>query len=165
MNKPKLIIVDNNLTFQQSLTFLLNVEGKVDVIGKACYGFEFDELLLSTTPDLILLDIDNPFINGIEMVRKALKVKAGLRIIAFTMFRDQNYINRMMELGVVGFIQKSSAVLSLENDIHSFIMDEKYTVNSQLLNNINRLLSNKREIPVVMTSPANQATDDLYKYN
>jgi DNA-binding NarL/FixJ family response regulator len=165
MNKPKLIIVDNNLTFQQSLSFLLNVEGKVDVIGRACYGFEFDELLSSTTPDLILLDIDNPYINGIEIVRKALKAKVGLKIIAFTMFRDENYINRMIELGVVGFIQKSSAVLSLENDIHTFIVDEKYSINSQLLNNINKLLSNELVIPVVMTNQSENDPDDLYKYN
>jgi len=165
MKKPKLIIVDHNLAFLQSLNFMLNVEGKVNVIGRACYGVEFNKLLSCKTPDLILMDIDNPFINGVEMVIRALKINAGLKIIAFTMFRDEKYINKLTELGVIGFIQKSLAVLTLENDIQSFFTNEKYVINSQLLNNINDLLSNKLELPVVMTVSTDNDVNDLYKYN
>jgi len=165
VKNPKLIIVDQNLTFQQSLSFLLYVEGKVDVIGRACYGFEFDELLSLTTPDLILLDIDNPYINGIEVVRKALEKKADLQIIAFTMFRDENYINKLIELGVVGFIQKSRAVLTVENEIHSFESDENYTINTQLIDIINKLLSHELKVPVVFTNSKENTKNELYKYN
>jgi len=165
MKNSKLIIVDENLPFQQSLIFLLNVEGKVDVIGKACYGFEFDELLSHTPPDLILLDIDNPYIDGIDIVRKALHKRSDLRIIAFTMFRDENYINRMIELGVIGFIQKSKAVLMNENEIHAFQGDENSTINTQLLEIINKLLSNELKAPVVFTNSKENTRSELYRYN
>jgi len=88
MIKPKLILVDNNLTFRQRLIFLINVENSAEIIGKATNGDEFIKLLTQHKPDLILMDIDIPKLNGIEVVRKALKMLPGLKIIAFTLFGE-----------------------------------------------------------------------------
>jgi len=143
MKKPKIIIADNNITFRQSLIFLINAEGCAEVIGKASTGFEIVELLAHLSPDLILMDIDIPQLNGIEIIENALTNQPDLKIIAFTMFNDDAYISRLIQLGVKGFILKSSAVRELENDIHYLLSDVNHRVNNQLINVINKMNPNR----------------------
>jgi len=149
MKKPKLIIVDNDLTFRQSLIFLIHVEGCAEVIGKASSGFELVELLSHFTPDLILMNIDIPQLNGIEIVDTALKEQPDIKIVALTMFKDDAYISRLIKLGVKGFILKSSAIYELENDIRSLLTDANYRVNNRLINIINKMSPNRMDEPSI----------------
>jgi len=146
MKKPKLILVDNNLTFRQRLTFLINIENSAEIIGKATNGDDFIELLTNHYPDLILMDIDIPQLNGIEVVKKALKMLPGLKIFAFTMFGDDEYIISLIKIGVNGFMLKSCAISELEKDIHSYLTVENFCMNNQVINIINKLSVDKLQI-------------------
>ena len=146
MKKPKLILVDNNLTFRQRLTFLINVENCAEIIGKASNGEDFIKLLTNHQPDLILMDIDIPQLNGIEVIKKALNLLPGLKIFAFTMFGNDEYIISLIKIGVNGFMLKSSAISDLENDIHSYLTVENYCMNNQVINIINKSSVNKLQL-------------------
>src|SRR5512133_1655890 len=100
MKKPDIIIVDDHLIFRQGLKSLINLENIATVIGEASNGLEFIELLSSLKPDVVLMDIDMPHMNGMEATKKALEVFPDLKIIAFTMFGDEEYYYKMIDLGV-----------------------------------------------------------------
>ena len=137
MKKPKLIIVDNNVTFRNRLIFLINVEKSAEIIGQASNEDDFFRLIANHHPDIILIDVDMPELNSIEIIQKALNIFPGLIIFAFTMFGDDDYIIRLTKNGVRGFILKSSAIFELDKDIHSLLRVKDYCVNNQVINILN----------------------------
>lgn len=139
--KPSLIIVDDHLIFRQGLKSIIDIENIAEVIGEASSGSEFIELLKDRKPDLVLMDIDMPYMNGMEATRKALEMVPEMKIIAVTMFGDEEYYYKMIELGVKGFIVKSSGINELENAIREVMMGECYFSNEllrKIINNFGR---------------------------
>jgi len=130
--KPTLIIVDDHLIFQQGLKAIINAEGIATVIGEAANGMEFIELLSRLKPDLVLMDIDMPQMNGMEATQKALEIIPDIKIIALTMFGDEEYYYKMIELGVKGFILKSAGINEVEKAIHDVMLGESYFSNELL---------------------------------
>ncbi|MEI6124040.1 MAG: response regulator transcription factor [Bacteroidota bacterium] len=130
--KPKIIIVDDHLIFRQGLKSLLTSENFATVIGEASNGIEFIALLAHQKPDLVLMDIDMPHMNGMEATQKALELMPELKIIVFTMFGDEEYYYKMVELGVRGFILKSSGINELEKAIHDVMLGESFFSNELL---------------------------------
>jgi len=132
LKKPTLIIVDDHLIFQQGLKAIINAEGIATVIGEAANGNEFIELLSRLKPDLVLMDIDMPQMNGMEATQKALGIMPDIKIIALTMFGDEEYYYKMIDLGVKGFILKSAGINELEKGIHDVMLGESYFSNELL---------------------------------
>ncbi len=124
--KPTIIIVDDHLIFRQSLKSLITVENIGNVIGEASDGREFIKLLSLPSPDLVLMDIDMPNMNGMEATQKALEILPDLKIIVFSMFGDEEYFKKMVELGVKGFILKSSGINEVENAIKEVMNGKTY---------------------------------------
>ena len=139
MKKPDLIIVDDHLIFRQGLKSLITIENIASVIGEASNGKEFIELLAHLKPDLVLMDIDMPHMNGMEATQKALEMMPDLKIIAFTMYSDEDYYYKMIELGVKGFILKSSGINELEKAIQEVMAGESYFSNEVLRKIISNL--------------------------
>ena len=138
--KPTLIIVDDHLIFQQGLKVMIEAEGIATVIGEASNGKEFIEILSNTQPDLVLMDIDMPQMNGMEATQKAIEMFPDIKIIALTMFSDEDYYYKMIGLGVKGFILKSTGISELEKAINDVILGESYFSN-ELLRRIIRTFS------------------------
>lgn len=143
-NTPDIIIVDDHLIFRQGLKSLITFENIANVIGEASNGKEFIELLSHLKPDLVLMDIDMPHMNGMEATQKALELIPDLKIIAFTMFGDEEYYYKMIDLGVKGFILKSSGINELEKAISEVTQGESYFSN-ELLRKIIKNLGRKNE--------------------
>jgi len=126
MKKPKIIIVDDNQTFRQSLILLITVENIAEVIGKASNGVEFLQILADKKPDLVLMDIDMPEMDGIEATKKALEIIPDLKIIIFSMYGNEEYYTRMIELGVKGYILKSCHIDEFEKAIREVMKGGTY---------------------------------------
>lgn len=124
--KPNMIIVDDHLIFRQGLVSLITAENIGTVIGEASDGYEFLHMLLDLNPDLVLMDIDMPNMNGIEASEKALKLRPKLKIIAYTMFGEDEFYSRMIGLGVKGFILKSTAIAQLEKAIQNVMLGKTF---------------------------------------
>ena len=155
MKKPDIIIVDDHLIFRQGLKSLINSENFASVIGEASNGKEFIELLSHLKPDLVLMDIDMPQMNGMEATQKALELMPELKIIAFTMFSDEDYYYKMIDLGVKGFILKSSGINELEKAIQDVMQGESYFSNEvlrKIISNLGRKNSNKSNENAILTN-------------
>ena len=126
MKKPTMIIVDDNSTFRQSLILLITVENMAEVIGKASNGIEFLELLAIRKPDMVLMDIDMPEMNGIEATQKALEQYPELKVVVFSMYGNEEYYSKMVEIGVKGYILKSCHIDEFEKAIHEVMKGHTY---------------------------------------
>lgn len=145
IKKPTIIIVDDHLIFRQGLKSIISQENFANVIGEASNGLEFLELLSSRKPDVVLMDIDMPHMNGLEATEKAMKLMPDLKIIAFTMFGDEEYYYKMIDRGIKGFILKTSGIGELENAIRDVMLGESYFSN-ELLRKIITHFSNKNNV-------------------
>ena len=133
MKKPDIIIVDDHQIFREGVKSIVTIENIANVIGEATNGEEFLILLTHLKPDLVLLDIDMPKMNGLEATKKAIELYPDLKIIAFTMFGDEEYFVRMIDLGAVGYILKSSNISELEKAIQVIMKGEKYFSNHHFI--------------------------------
>ena len=171
--KPNIIIVDDHLIFRQGLKSIITLESIANVIGEASNGIEFIELLSTLRPDLVLMDIDMPRMNGLDATAKALEILPDLKIIAFSMFSDEEYYYKMIDRGVKGFILKTSGINELETAIQNVMLGDTYFSNEllrKIINNFGRPNSNKtgtvdnlteREIEVLQQICLGLSTDQI----
>jgi len=124
--KPTLILVDDHLIFRQGLKALITTENLGIVIGEASDGNEFLKLLELPAPDLVIMDIDMPNLNGMEATEKALAKFPNLKIIVFSMFGDEEYLKKMTQLGVKGYIIKSSGISEVEQAMVDVMNGKNY---------------------------------------
>lgn len=137
--KPSIIIVDDHQIFRQSLKSLITAENIGNVIGEASDGKEFLDILKFTVPDLVLMDIDMPKMNGMEATAQALELHPYLKIITFTMFGDIEYYDKMIELGVKGFLLKSSGITEVEDAIKAIMKGGTYFSKALPKSTVNKL--------------------------
>lgn len=145
-DKPDIIIVDDHLIFRHVIKSIITIENIANVIGEASDGEVFIELLSSLQPDLVIMDIDMPVMNGVEATQKAMELNPDLKIIVFTMFGDEEYYYKLIDLDVKGFILKSNGINELEFAIHAVMKGDSY-FSKELLrniaNNFDRRVTNK----------------------
>ena len=106
-DKLKIFIVDDHEFFRNGLKMVINRLKYAKVTGEAANGREFLDMLAKEEPDIVLIDIQMPQMNGIEATRQALEDYPDLKIVALTMFEDEEYIQRMIDAGAKGFLLKN----------------------------------------------------------
>lgn len=104
----QVMLVDDHKLFRKGLRLIIESLNGYEVMGEAANGLEFLELLEHSKPDLVMLDIAMPEMDGIEATGLALAKCPGLKIIAISMFGDQMHYLKMVAAGVRGFLLKTS---------------------------------------------------------
>ncbi|GHV02349.1 DNA-binding response regulator [Bacteroidia bacterium] len=104
----RLLLVDDHALFRTGLMRLLSTDPRMEVVGEATNGAEFLDMLPGVRPDVTLLDIDMPVMDGIEAATRALTDDPGLKIITLSMHGEREYYFRMVSVGVKGFLLKNS---------------------------------------------------------
>lgn len=124
----KIIIVDDHLIFRESIKLLIEREGIGEVIAEAEHGLEFLDLLKTHKPDLVIMDIDMPYMNGIVATENALLLYPDMKILLLTMMSE--YVNdaEILASGAVGQLLKSSGKREIVNKIESAIHLFKHTM-------------------------------------
>lgn len=144
MKKTTTIIVDDHKIFRDGLIMLLSNFDFVSVVGQASNGEEFLELLESVTPDIVLMDINMPKMNGIEATKHALNKYPEIKIIALTSFADDEYIEQMISAGVEGYMLKRSDIEDFEIAIKKVAAGGSY-FSSEIIKVISRNLYKAKE--------------------
>jgi DNA-binding NarL/FixJ family response regulator len=120
-NKIKLFLVDDHSLFLNGLKSLLSKNPQYSIVGEAGNGLEFLAAFESARPDVVLMDISMPEMDGIEASRKALEIDPDLKIITLSMYGDQEYYTKMLESGVRGFVLKDSDIQEVETAINTVV--------------------------------------------
>lgn len=134
-NTTKIIIVDDHQLFREGIKLLIELEGLGKVIAEAENGQIFLEILEELNPDLVLMDIEMPVMNGKIATQKALLIRPNLKILALTMLCEKENYTDMIKAGVMGFVMKTSGKNELENAIKTVIRGESY-LSKELLRQI-----------------------------
>jgi DNA-binding NarL/FixJ family response regulator len=145
MSDPiRVVIVDDHTLFRNGLKLLLNSSQQIQVIGEAANGLEFLDMLKRIQPDIVLMDIAMPVMDGIEATRKAMAQYKDLKIITLSMFGEDEYYYQMIEAGVKGFLLKNSDISELKQAIQHVSAGKTYFSEELLLN----MLKNNKAVKV-----------------
>lgn len=104
----KVIIVDDHDHFRDILKIILRDVPSIEIIGETSNGDQFIELINEITPDIVLMDIEMPEMNGIETTKFALQNYPDLKIIAMTLYDDKEYYNEIKKSGFKGYVSKAN---------------------------------------------------------
>ena len=140
----KIIIVDDHEIFRTGLKMVLNKLRYVKVVGEASNGQEFLDLIRLTPCDIVLMDIEMPVMNGIDATTQAVKEYPELKVIALTMFTEDDYIQSMMDAGVKGFLVKNINKDTLDKAISCVAAGGNY-FSEELFNFFARKLNPKED--------------------
>jgi DNA-binding NarL/FixJ family response regulator/anti-sigma regulatory factor (Ser/Thr protein kinase) len=103
----RVLVVDDNDGFRESLVFLLNGED-LEVIGQARTGVEAIEMVRRLSPDVVLMDVRMPEMDGIETTRRLKASRPGLGVVALTSMEEQRAVRDMLVAGASGYVLKDS---------------------------------------------------------
>jgi DNA-binding NarL/FixJ family response regulator len=112
-----IIIADDHKMFRESIRKMLVMEKVAEVLAEAANGEELLKLLDAHSPNIVLMDISMPGMDGIEATKKAIEKQPGLKVLTLSSFGDEKYYFHMIEAGAKGFVLKTSSMAELENAI------------------------------------------------
>ncbi len=117
----KIAIVDDHTLFRNGLKGLLGTHSGYKVVGEYADGSEFIAALPQLEVDVVFMDMSMPNMDGKRATILALQQRPELKIIALTMFGEQQYAQQMMEAGVYGFLNKDSDIQTVFAAIESVV--------------------------------------------
>jgi len=107
--KLKLLIVDDHPVFRRGLREILEERRAFQIVGEAADGKSALEMLPQMKPDVLVLDIDMPRVNGLEMARSLQREKSPTQVVFLTMYKDEDLFNAAMDAGVKAYVLKENA--------------------------------------------------------
>ena len=114
-----IMIVDDHKMMREGIRQLLELDGDIKVIAEAKDGLECMDCLAEEQPDVLLLDINMPNMNGIETLKEIKKKKYNFKVLMLTVHNEVEYLLKAVDIGVDGYILKDSDSDELKNAIFS----------------------------------------------
>ncbi|WP_426484843.1 response regulator [Flavobacterium sp. 2] len=126
MKKINLLIADDHTMFLQGIVSLLEQESEINIVGKAVNGIEALEIIKTKNPDLVILDISMPEMDGIELSKILKKDFPEVKILIVSTHSNVKIISRLIRIGVNGYLLKNAEKSELLKAIHSIASGENY---------------------------------------
>ena len=111
------LLADDHAIVRQGLSALLKADGLCSIVGEAKTGREAVDLARTLKPDVILMDIAMPVLNGLEATRQILAANPAAKVVILSAHSDDEYIERMRTAGVAGFLEKQTSAEVLNHAI------------------------------------------------
>src|SRR5450755_1156875 len=125
-NTISLVIADDHEIFRDGLALMLSKQNEISLVGQAGDGKELIALTEELHPDLVITDIKMPRMDGIEATRLLLKKNPDMKIIALSMFDEDNLIVEMLEAGARGYLLKNADKKEILEAIASVYDDQVF---------------------------------------
>ena len=126
MEPVKIMITDDHSMIREGLKQLLELDGDILVIEEACNGEDCMAKLQSVIPDVLLLDINMPGMNGLDVLKEIKKREIPVRVLVLTVHNEVEYLLRAVEIGISGYILKDSESAELKRAIFAIAKGETY---------------------------------------
>lgn len=131
----KILLAEDHHIIRQGLRALLENQADFEIVGEADDGRTAVGLTRKHSPDVVIMDVSMPELNGIDATRQILREISGARVIALSMYSDKRFVNGMLEAGVSGYLLKNCLVDELTDAIRSVMRGQKY-LSPQILGDI-----------------------------
>ena len=111
------MLVDDDEAFAELLAFVLRADADAEIVGRARDGAEAVQLARELRPDLVVMDLFMPRMDGFEATRRIMRQVRGTRVLAVSSSTESEDIERALEAGAAGFVPKDRAVAELPGEI------------------------------------------------
>jgi DNA-binding NarL/FixJ family response regulator len=139
----RVVLAEDNKTVRKGIKRFLNRATDIEVVGEAEDGIEALQLVDKLLPDLLLLDVEMPRLNGIEVAQRLKKSKTKTRILALSAYDDQEYIQEMLANGASGYLVKDEAPERILEAVRGVVRGEVGWVSPQVKARLDRKKANK----------------------
>lgn len=126
MTKVRIILADDHPIVLDGLRNLVRAESDFELVGEAASGLAALKVIRDKRPDVAVLDISMPELNGIVVCRRLTAELPELRVLVLTLHEDRAYLNQALEAGARGYILKRSAVENLVRGIRAVMVGGTY---------------------------------------
>lgn len=137
----KVMLTDDHALMREGIKHLLEFDGSIEVIEEASDGIECLQKLEKIHPDILLLDINMPEMNGIEVLEELKRREDPLKVLILTVHSEVEYLVKAVDIGANGYILKDSGSSELKQAINVIMSGESYiqpsllpALNSRLIN-------------------------------
>ena len=113
MKSISILLVDDHNVVRQGLRALLSAEPDIDIVGEAATGWQALRLAKELHPEIVIMDLAMPGLNGLEATRQILSVLPQTKILVLTSYDNDEYVTQMVEAGVAGYLNKQTAAHDL----------------------------------------------------
>jgi len=131
MKKIRILLVDDHKILRDGICSLLKEYPDMEVVGEAADGKSALNLVKELLPDMVIMDISMPDLNGIEATRKILADYPHIKVMALSMHYDKHFVSEIFKAGASGYLLKDCAFDEMAHAIR-MIIDNKTYVNSQI---------------------------------
>jgi len=150
----RVVIVDDHAIVRAGLRALLFEEAAFELVGEAAGGYEALELVEKTKPDVLILDLSMPDLDGISVTRKIKPNYPDLKILILTLHEDGALLREAIKAGAAGYILKRAAEAELISAIRTILRGDLYVDPSM----VRGLLEESRQVQVKQSDPTESLT-------
>ena len=151
MEQINILIVDDHSMIREGLKSLLELDGDIEVIAEAENGEECLQKLLLVKPDVLLLDINMPKMNGLEVLKSLKDAKSKVKVLVLTVHNETEYLMKAVEIGINGYVLKDSESAELKKAIFTIYDGENY-IQPSLIPALNSKMIEKNEDEIKLES-------------
>jgi DNA-binding NarL/FixJ family response regulator len=126
VNLIRVLLADDHQTVREGLKMIVNREPDMEVVGEAADGHQVLERAKALNPDVIIMDISMPGLNGLNATRKLKEVKPDIQIIALTRHNESGYVHELLKAGASGYVLKQSSSEELIRAIRAVVLRKGY---------------------------------------
>jgi DNA-binding NarL/FixJ family response regulator len=121
----RVLVVDDQTLFRTGLTSLLSEDARVDVIGQAVDGADAIKQATKLHPDVVLMDIKMPNVDGIEATRQIVEAVPGVKVLMLTTFETDSQVIQALKAGASGYVLKDSSAAAIVSSIVAVMAGER----------------------------------------
>jgi DNA-binding NarL/FixJ family response regulator len=135
----KILLADDHVLIREGIKKLLEFDGSMEVISEANDGVECLEILKNVKPDILLLDINMPKMNGIDVLEELKAQNIDVRVLVLTVHNEVEYLLKAIDIGSDGYILKDTGFSELKKAIKTVVDGESY-IQPRLIPSLNSRL-------------------------
>jgi DNA-binding NarL/FixJ family response regulator len=126
MSRIRIVLADDHTLVRAGMRALLESVPGVEILAECGDGREALELIAKHRPDIVLLDIGMPGLNGLEVAKRVTQESPHTRVVILSMYADASYVRQALRAGVAGYLVKGAAVAELPLALESVMRGETY---------------------------------------
>jgi len=156
MQKITVLLADDHTLVRQGFRALLEAEPDIEIVGEAETGRQAVRLAKKLRPDVVLMDIAMPLLNGLEATRQIIKELPGAKVLVLSSYNDDEYVHQLTEAGAAGYLLKEAVVADLVKAIREATKGRAFFSPA-----ISKRLMDRYRETVVKGKPVRKRTDLL----
>lgn len=122
----RVIVIEDQLILRDFIRTLVQGMPMMELVGETGDGLEGHKLIGELKPDMVILDIVLPGLNGVSVMRRLAKEQPNVRVLGFSSFQNKNLVRQMIEAGACGLVQKSESLEILESAINTVAQGQTF---------------------------------------